>query len=267
MDYQVISWDRSITNGNHSCNGLSGFKHEVRDITSRSNCWVDEPIDYILHFASPVCPRDFLAHPYDTLAVNSRGTENLLELAERNKAVFLYASSARVYLGEDPTFPMGVYEQAKRFGEAMTAVHKSKVSTRIVRMYNCYGPGARLDDGHVIPVFIMKALRNETLSVTNSTQWKNFIYIDDAVEGIDKVLFSDETEPVELGGQGDVRVDQLAKSIVRLSNSQSNIEVMYNQPSAERPPNLIKSSHLGWYPKTKLSEGLLKTIEDFRSRI
>jgi dTDP-glucose 4,6-dehydratase len=267
--HKVVSWDRNTTNGHHPCSREENFDRKNKNISNFYDCYDEKPINFILHFASHVSPRDFLKHPGETLLSNSQGTHNLLSLAKDKSARFLFASSARVYRGDDPTHPRGVYEQAKRFGEAMIATWQKEgmVDARIVRMYQTYGPGCRLDDGHVIPTFIRAALKNETISVLGGGQWTSFTYIDDMIDGIQAVLYSDEKTPVDLGNRDQVRIDWLARTIVKLCKSKSAIDAELFNINNERPPDLKKATSLGWKPKVRIEDGLVMTIEDFKNRL
>lgn len=230
------------------------------------SAWTINPVDHIFHLASHVSPRDFLKYPDDTLAANAKGTENLLFLAMIKGARFLYASSSRVYRGEDPTEPRAVYEQAKRFGEATVATwaRQGKVDARIARIYQTYGPGCRPDDGHVIPTFIRLALKNEPIRVLGGGQWAHFTYVDDTIEGLLRLLYSSETRPVDIGNPKSVKIEVLAQTIVRLCKSKSIIDSQHWEVGDEHPPDMRKMKGLGWEPKVNLDEGLMRTIEYFK---
>lgn len=247
---------------------------------------VDEPLDFVLHFASPASPVDYLELPIPTLKVGALGTHNTLGLAKAKNAVYLLASTSEVY-GDplvrpqseeywgnvNPIGPRGVYDEAKRFAEAITmAYHRYHgLNTRIVRIFNTYGPRMRLQDGRVVPNFIMQALKGEPLTVYGQgQQTRSFQYVDDLVDGLVKLLASDHHLPVNIGNPHEMTVLEFAKKIISLTGSKSDI--VY-QPLPEddpqvRQPDITKANNiLQWQPKVKLEEGLAKTIEYFRGRL
>lgn len=247
---------------------------------------VPGPVDCVLHFASPASPVDYLELPIPTLKVGSLGTHNALGLAKAKRAVFLLASTSEVY-GDplvrpqneeywgnvNPVGPRGVYDEAKRFAEAMTmAYHRYHgLDTRIVRIFNTYGPRMRMRDGRVVPNFIIQALKGDPLTVYGQgEQTRSFQYIDDLVAGIDLLLSSTEHLPVNIGNPQEMTVLQFAKKILELTDSKSPIEykpLPQDDPQV-RQPDITKARRiLGWEPKVSLDEGLLKTIEYFRGRL
>jgi len=243
-------------------------------------------IDYVLHFASPASPVDYLELPIPTLKVGSLGTHNALGLAKAKKAIFLLASTSEVY-GDplvrpqneeywgnvNPVGPRGVYDEAKRFAEAMTmAYHRFHgLDTRIVRIFNTYGPRMRMRDGRVVPNFIMQALEGEPLTVYGQgEQTRSFQYIDDLVAGIHRLLESTEHLPVNIGNPHEMTVLQFAKKILALTGSKSTIvyKPLPQDDPQVRQPDITKARRiLGWEPKVSLDEGLTKTIEYFRARL
>lgn len=247
---------------------------------------VKAPVEYVLHFASPASPVDYLELPIPTLKVGSLGTHNALGLAKAKKAVFLLASTSEVY-GDplvrpqneeywgnvNPVGPRGVYDEAKRFAEAITmAYHRyHKLDTRIVRIFNTYGPRMRMRDGRVVPNFITQALKGEPLTVYGQgQQTRSFQYIDDLVDGIQKLLQASHHLPVNIGNPHEMTVLEFAKKIIELTASKSSI--MYKPLPEDDPqvrqPDIAKAKKiLGWEPKVKLEEGLMKTIEYFRARL
>jgi len=247
---------------------------------------VPEPLDYILHFASPASPVDYLELPIPTLKVGALGTHNTLGLAKAKGAVYLLASTSEVY-GDplerpqneeywgnvNPIGPRGVYDEAKRFAEAMTmAYHRYHgLNTRIVRIFNTYGPGMRLRDGRVVPNFIMQALKGEPLTVYGEgQQTRSFQYVDDLIAGINLLLKTDHHLPVNIGNPHEMTVLEFAKKIVELTGSKSSIvfKPLPEDDPQVRQPDITKARKiLGWEPKVKLEEGLLKTIEYFRSQL
>ena len=247
---------------------------------------VDGPLDALMHFASPASPVDYLELPIPTLKVGALGTHNTLGLAKAKSAVYLLASTSEVY-GDplvrpqseeywgnvNPIGPRGVYDEAKRFAEAMTmAYHRFHgLNTRIVRIFNTYGPRMRLHDGRVVPNFIMQALKGEPLTVYGrGEQTRSFQYVDDLVAGLNKLIESDHHLPVNLGNPHEMTVLQFAKTIIELTGSKSAIiyKPLPEDDPQVRQPDISKAKKiLGWEPRVQLEEGLLKTIEYFRARL
>ena len=247
---------------------------------------VPEPLDYILHFASPASPVDYLELPIPTLKVGALGTHNTLGLAKAKNAVYLLASTSEVY-GDplvrpqseeywgnvNPIGPRGVYDEAKRFAEAMTmAYHRYHgLDTRIVRIFNTYGPRMRLRDGRVVPNFIMQALKGEPLTVYGQgQQTRSFQYVDDLVAGLNKLLKSDHHLPINIGNPHEMTVLEFAKKIIELTDSKS--EIVYKPLPEDDPqvrqPDITKAKKiLNWEPGVKLEDGLLKTIDYFRVQL
>jgi dTDP-glucose 4,6-dehydratase len=247
---------------------------------------VQEPLDYILHFASPASPVDYLELPIPTLKVGALGTHNTLGLAKAKNSVYLLASTSEVY-GDplvrpqseeywgnvNPIGPRGVYDEAKRFAEAMTmAYHRYHgLNTRIARIFNTYGPRMRLHDGRVVPNFIMQALKGEPLTVYGQgQQTRSFQYVDDLVAGINKLLKADHHLPVNIGNPHEMTVLEFAKKIIELTDSKS--EIVYKPLPEDDPqvrqPDIAKAKKiLNWEPEVKLEDGLLKTIDYFRVQL
>ena len=243
-------------------------------------------VHYILHFASPASPIDYQLLPIQTLKVGSLGTHKALGLAREKGARFLLASTSEVY-GDplehpqketywgnvNPVGPRGVYDEAKRFAEAMTmAYHRHHgLETRIVRIFNTYGPRMRLDDGRAIPTFLRQALFNEDLTVFgDGSQTRSFCYVSDLVEGLGRLLLSDQTGPVNLGNPAEMSLLQLAETILRLTRSRSRIAfrpLPEDDPRVRQPDITLARQALGWEPKVALEEGLSLTIDDFRRRL
>jgi dTDP-glucose 4,6-dehydratase len=247
---------------------------------------IQEPLDFILHFASPASPVDYLELPIPTLKVGALGTHNTLGLAKAKDAVFLLASTSEVYgdplvrpQPEDywgnvnPIGPRGVYDEAKRFAEAMTmAYHRYHgLKTRIVRIFNTYGPRMRLLDGRVVPNFIMQALRGEPLTVYGEgQQTRSFQYVDDLVAGLNKLLYANYHLPVNIGNPSEMTVLEFAKKIIELTGSTSTIvfKPLPEDDPQVRQPDISKAKELlGWEPKVNLELGLKKTIGYFRSKL
>ncbi|MBX6314945.1 MAG: SDR family oxidoreductase [Isosphaeraceae bacterium] len=246
---------------------------------------VDGPVDNVLHFASPASPVDYLTHPIPTLKVGSLGTHNALGLAKAKNARFLLASTSEVYgdpevhpQREDywghvnPIGPRGCYDEAKRFAEAITmAYHRFHgVSTRIVRIFNTYGPRMRLNDGRVLPAFMSQVLRGEPLTVFgDGSQTRSFCYVTDLVEGIYRLLHTDFAEPVNLGNPAEITVKELAEEIIAMvPGTPSTIiykDLPQDDPKRRRPDITRARQLLGWEPTIDRAEGLRRTLDYFRS--
>ena len=240
-------------------------------------------IDFILHFASPASPVDYLNYPLETLDVGSIGTKNLLELAKKKKAKFMLASTSEVYgdpnlspqnesyFGNvNPIGPRSVYDEAKRFAEALTSAYKREklVDTRIARIFNTYGPRMALEDGRVVPNFVKQALTGQALTVYgDGSQTRSFCYVSDLVSGIYKLMQGKISEPVNLGNPKELKIIDFANVIIKLTGSRSRITnkpLPEDDPKQRRPDISRAKKELGWEPKIGLDEGLKKTIEYFR---
>jgi dTDP-glucose 4,6-dehydratase len=285
--YEVICVDNLLTGEKANINGLlslPNFRFMEHNVSEHID--IEGSLDYILHFASPASPIDYLKFPIQTLKVGSLGTHNTLGLAKEKKAKFLLASTSEVY--GDPEVnpqpeeywgnvncisPRGVYDEAKRFAEAMTmAYHRyHKLDTRIVRIFNTYGPKMRLNDGRAVPAFIVQALKGKPLTVFgNGLQTRSFCYISDLVEGILKLMDSSINDPINLGNPDEFTVLDFAKKIITLTKSKSKIvfeSLPIDDPKVRRPDITKAKTLLGWKPKTGIDEGLIKTIEYFKGKI
>ncbi|MFQ5863350.1 MAG: UDP-glucuronic acid decarboxylase family protein [Candidatus Brocadiales bacterium] len=247
---------------------------------------VEGDVDAILHLASPASPIDYLKLPIQTLKVGSLGTLNALGMAKNKKAKFLLASTSEVYgdpqvhpQPEDywghvnPVGPRGVYDEAKRFAEALTMAYNRahNIDTKIARIFNTYGPRMRLDDGRALPTFMSQALRGEDLTVFgDGRQTRSFCYISDMVEGLYKLLMSKEHGPVNLGNPSEITVLQLAREIVELTSSKGKIvfkPLPQDDPKVRRPDVSKAKRVLGWEPRTDRREGLIKTMEYFTQKV
>jgi dTDP-glucose 4,6-dehydratase len=230
---------------------------------------IKDEIDYILQFSSYPSPKDFLAMPLETLYADSVGTMTMLNLSMDKGAVFMLASTGHIDQEYNPTKESGIYAEGKRFAEAYTmAFHrKMGVSTRIIRMFNSYGPGMRIDDGRVVPTFIAKALKDERLDIWGGDQLMSLTYIDDMIDGIKRVLFSDIAEPIEIGSPYRISIANLAKIIIGLCGSHSKLSLAPQWVKDERMPDLQRANDLGWSPKVDIVEGLTKTIDYFKGKI
>jgi dTDP-glucose 4,6-dehydratase len=252
--------------------------------------YVQGNLDAVLHFASPASPNDYLEHPIHTLKVGSLGTLNAIGLAKSKKARFLLASTSEVYgdpqinpQTEDywghvnPIGPRGVYDEAKRFAEAMTmAYHRYHgLETRIVRIFNSYGPRMRLNDGRVVPNFIYQALTGQPLTVYgDGSQTRSFQYYSDLVDGVFRLLKSDVASPVNIGNPVEMSILEFAEAVIELTQSEApivHIEPADNRvtddPKMRRPDITKARQMLGWEPQVKLADGLLNTINYFRNRV
>ena len=284
-DFKVVGMDNFITGSKQNIELLEQWKnfefieHDVSNFIKISG-----DLDYILHFASPASPIDYLKIPIQTLKVGSLGTHNLLGLAKAKKAVILVASTSEVYgdplihpqdesyFGNvNPIGPRGVYDEAKRFQEAITmAYHRfHNLDTKIVRIFNTYGPRMRLNDGRVLPAFIGQALRGEDLTIFgNGTQTRSFCYVDDLIDGIYKLLFSNYNFPVNIGNPSEITINEFAKEIIQLT--QTNQKIIYqplpeNDPLKRRPDISLANEILDWEPKVNREKGLKLTYDYFRS--
>ena len=285
--HEVIGMDNFITgspdNFAHLI-GNPGFRFVEYNVTDY--VYVDGPLDGVLHFASPASPVDYLEHPIPTLKVGSIGTHKTLGLAKAKGARYLLASTSEVYGDPEvhpqpesywgnvnPIGPRGVYDEAKRFAEAITMAYHTyhQVDTRIVRIFNTYGPRMRPADGRVVSNFIVQALRGEPLSVYgDGSQTRSFCYVSDEVDGIYRLFMSDEHQPVNIGNPVEFTVRQLAEKVIELTGSASTIASLplpEDDPKVRRPDITRARELLGWEPQYDLERGLKATIEYFRSLV
>jgi dTDP-glucose 4,6-dehydratase len=282
--HDVLCMDNLLTGSLSNVDALRGnprFRFLQHDVTKPIA--IDGALDRILHFASPASPADYLQHPIHTLKVGALGTHNALGLAKDRRARLLLASTSEVY-GDplvspqserywgnvNPIGPRGVYDEAKRFAEAITmAYHRAHgVATRIVRIFNTYGPRMRPNDGRAVCTFITQALAGEDLTVFgDGTQTRSFCYVEDLVDGILRLLESDESGPVNLGNPDEISVLQLAREILELTGSKSKIvfrPLPVDDPKQRRPDITRARQLLGWEPRVPRAEGLRRTIAFFR---
>jgi dTDP-glucose 4,6-dehydratase len=283
--YHVIGMDNMITgrmsNLEHLMK-LSNFEFHHHDVSKHIH--IPGELDYILHFASPASPIDYLKIPIQTLKVGSLGIHNCLGLARVKKARVLIASTSEVYgdpiehpqpetyFGNvNPVGPRGVYDEAKRFQEAMTMAYHTfhGVETRIARIFNTYGPRMRLNDGRVLPAFIGQALRGEDLTVFgDGSQTRSFCFVEDLVEGIYRLLHSDYVEPVNIGNPSEISISQFAEEILRLTGTRQKViykDLPVDDPKQRRPDIRLAKSLLDWEPKFSRAEGLKITYAYFKS--
>jgi len=285
--HKVIGIDNFVTGSVDNISHLGGnpqFKFIQQDVTEF--IFLDVPVNYVWHFASPASPIDYLELPIQTLKVGSLGTHKALGLAVSKKARFLIASTSEIY--GDPLVhpqpeeywgnvntigPRGCYDESKRFGEALTmAYHREhKVQTRIVRIFNTYGPRMRLNDGRVVPAFISQALKNKPVTVFGKgLQTRSFCYMSDLIEGIYRLMMSDYDLPVNIGNPIEMTMLEFAEEIIRVTGSKSKIvfkPLPQDDPKQRRPDITKAKKILKWEPRVTLAEGLVKTIEYFRKKV
>jgi dTDP-glucose 4,6-dehydratase len=281
--FKVICLDNLITGS------LENIKHLIRDknfrfVKHNVTKYIDikGKVNFCLHFASPASPKDYLEFPIPTLKVGSLGTHNALGLAKEKKAKFILASTSEIY-GDPAVHPQpetywgnvnpigvrGCYDESKRFAEAITmAYHRvHKIDTKIIRIFNTYGPRMRMNDGRVVPNFIYQALSHQPLTVYGrGTQTRSFCFIDDLIEGIFRVMHSNVNEPINLGNPNEFTILQLAKLVVKLTDTKSKVifKPLPQDDPRQRQPDITKAKKiLNWLPKIELEEGLGKTIEWF----
>jgi len=282
--HEVICLDNLITGQTKNIEHflkVPKFKFIQHDVTKFID--IPEKIDYVLHFASPASPVDYLQFPIQTLKVGSLGTHNALGVAKAKGAKFLLASTSEVY-GDplvhpqpetywgnvNPIGPRGVYDEAKRFAEAITmAYHRvHKIDTKIVRIFNTFGERMRRQDGRAIPNFIDQAIRNEPLTIYGKgKQTRSFCYVSDLIEGITKLMFSENNLPINLGNPNEMSVIELAKAIIKIIGSRSKVEfkpLPEDDPKQRKPDISLAREILKWQPRVNLEEGLRRTIEWFR---
>jgi dTDP-glucose 4,6-dehydratase len=285
-DYTVIGIDNLATGDTANIAHLANrdftfIKHDVTNYI-----YIDGPVDFVLHWASPASPIDYLELPIPTLKVGALGTHKALGLAKAKGARFVIASTSEVY-GDplehpqketywgnvNPVGPRGVYDEAKRFAEAMTmAYHRFHgVDTKIVRIFNTYGPRMRINDGRAVPAFMSQALRNENVTVFgDGTQTRSFTYVSDLVDGIIRLMLSSENDPINIGNPVEMTITQIAETIIRMTGATSRIiyqPLPVDDPKQRRPDITRARTLLNWEPKVQLEEGLTKTIDYFRTKV
>jgi dTDP-glucose 4,6-dehydratase len=285
--HRVIGIDNFITGNPDNVSHLAenpNYRFSRQDVSSF--IFVPDDVDFVFHFASPASPIDYLEHPIPTLKVGAMGTHNALGLAKAKKATFLLASTSECYgdplvhpQKEDywgnvnPIGPRGVYDEAKRFAEAITmAYHRYHgVDTKIVRIFNTYGPRMRLRDGRVVPAFIGQALTNEPLTVFgDGSQTRSFCYVSDLIDGIFKLAMSNFHEPVNIGNPREMTIREFGEEIIEITGAQSSLEykpLPVDDPKVRQPDITRAKTVLNWEPKVPFEEGIRHTIEFFRSRL
>jgi dTDP-glucose 4,6-dehydratase len=285
--FRVIAIDNLITGNTDNIEHLAGnpdFRFIRQNVSEY--VFVPGPVDYVFHFASPASPIDYLEHPIPTLKVGALGTHNTLGLAKDKRAIFLLASTSECYgdplvhpQSEDywgnvnPIGPRGVYDEAKRFAEAMTmAYHRfHRIDTKIVRIFNTYGPRMRLRDGRVVPAFISQALAGEPLTVFgDGSQTRSFCYVSDLIDGIFRLAMSDYHEPVNIGNPQEMTILDFAKKIQAITASKTEIvfkPLPIDDPKVRQPDISRAKGLLGWQPKVDFESGIRETIGYFKSKL
>ena len=284
--HEVICMDNLITGSKQNISNIqnAAFHFVNHNVSEFIN--IDGNLDYILHFASPASPIDYLELPIQTLKVGALGTHNALGLAKAKNAVFLLASTSEVY-GDplihpqpeeywgnvNPIGPRGVYDEAKRFAEAITmAYHRTHdINTKIVRIFNTYGPRMRIKDGRAIPNFLKQALTGEDLTIYgNGSQTRSFCFVTDLVEGIFRLLISEQHKPVNIGNPNEMTIRQMADKILQATQSNSrivNVPLPEDDPKTRQPNITLAKEILNWEPKVSLDEGLKSTLEYFKQKL
>jgi dTDP-glucose 4,6-dehydratase len=284
--YSVVGIDNLLTGSTDNIAHLANrdFTFTKHDVTNY--IFVEGPVDVVLHWASPASPIDYLELPIPTLKVGALGTHKALGLAKAKKARFVLASTSEVY-GDplehpqnesywgnvNPIGPRGVYDEAKRFAEAMTtAYHRYHgVDAKIVRIFNTYGPRMRLNDGRAVPAFMSQALRGEDVTIFGSgQQTRSFCYVSDLVDGIIRLMESNVNDPVNIGNPHEMTIEEIAREIVRLTGSKSKLvyrPLPEDDPKVRKPDITRARTLLGWEPKVGLEEGLTRTLEYFRTKV
>jgi len=284
--WSVVGVDNLLTGSTQNIAHLANrdflfIKHDVTNYI-----YVEGPVDVVLHWASPASPIDYLELTIPTLKVGALGTHKALGLAKHKKARFVLASTSEVY-GDplehpqketywgnvNPIGPRGVYDEAKRFAEAITtAYHRYHgLDTKIVRIFNTYGPRMRLHDGRAVPAFMSQALRGEDVTIFGSgTQTRSFCYVTDLIDGILRLMESDLNEPVNIGNPHEMTIEEIARTIIRMTGSSSKLvyrPLPEDDPKVRQPDITKARTLLGWEPKVSLEEGLTKTLEYFRTKV
>jgi len=286
LDYAVIGIDNLLTGNTENISHLTNrdfvfIKHDVTNYI-----YIDGPVDFVLHWASPASPIDYLELPIPTLKVGALGTHKALGLAKAKRARFILASTSEVYGNPlehpqsetywgnvNPIGPRGVYDEAKRFAEAITvAYHRFHgLDTKIVRIFNTYGPRMRINDGRAIPTFISQALRGEDVTIFGSgQQTRSFCYISDLVDGVIRLMLSNANDPVNIGNPNEMTIEKIAKQIIQATNSQSKIAyrpLPTDDPEIRQPDITRAKTLFGWEPKISLDQGLYNTIDYFKRKI
>jgi dTDP-glucose 4,6-dehydratase len=283
---EVVCVDNLLTGTTDNIAHIRSPRFTFIDLDVTNYIYIEGPVDYILHFASPASPLDYLELPIQTLKVGSLGTHKALGLAKAKGAMFLLASTSEVY-GDplvhpqkesywgnvNPIGPRGVYDEAKRFAEALTVAYRNAhhIDTKIARIFNTYGPRMRLNDGRAIPAFMSQSLTGKPVTVFGTgSQTRSFCYIDDLVEGIYRLLMSSHPGPMNLGNPDELSLLEMARLVIRLTRSKSRIvhrPLPTDDPKVRQPDITLALKTLHWRPKVTLEEGLSRTVDYFRRRL
>lgn len=286
MGYSVVGVDNFVTGDPANVAHLAGKDFELIKHNISEPLFISGPVDYILHWASPASPIDYADLPIQTMKVGSLGTHNALGIAKAKGAAFVLASTSEVY-GDplehpqketywghvNPIGPRSVYDEAKRFAEAITfAYHRQHgLDTKIVRIFNTYGPRMRLNDGRAVPAFASQALRNEDVTIFgDGSQTRSFTYVSDLIDGIVKLMLSKEHGPINIGNPRESTIKEIAETIVRMTGSKSKViykPLPKDDPKQRKPDITLAKTLLGWEPKVPLEEGLVTTLEYFKSKV
>lgn len=285
-DHEVIGMDNFITGNPRNLSHIGNPRFTLVEHNVTEEIRIDGPLDYILHFASPASPIDYLELPIQTLKVGSLGTHKTLGVAKAKNAAFLLASTSEVYgdplvhpQTEDywgnvnPIGPRGVYDEAKRFAEAMSVAYRRyhSVNVKVARIFNTYGPRMRVRDGRAIPAFVSQALTGEPITVFgDGQQTRSFCFVEDLVEGLCRLLFSEHPGPVNIGNPAEMTMLELANVIVEMTGSKSEITfkpLPEDDPKIRQPDITLANKLLDWSPKVSLEDGLTQTIAYFRQAL
>ena len=286
LDFSVVGVDNFITGGRANVAHLAGRDFELVEHNISEPCFISGPVDFVLHWASPASPIDYAEHPIPTLKVGALGTHNALGLAKAKGAAFVMASTSEVY-GDplehpqketywgnvNPVGPRSVYDEAKRFAEAITfAYHRQHgVDTKIVRIFNTYGPRMRLNDGRAVPAFASQALRNEDVTLFgDGSQTRSFTYVSDLIDGVIKLLLSKEHGPINIGNPREMTIREIAETFIRMTGSKSTLvyrPLPKDDPKQRKPDITLARTLLGWEPTVALEQGLVTTLDYFKTKV
>jgi dTDP-glucose 4,6-dehydratase len=284
--YSIVGVDNFITGDRSNIAHLAGREFELIEHNVTKPFFVTGSVDFVLHFASPASPIDYAQLPIPTLKVGALGTHNALGVAKAKGAAFLLASTSEVY-GDplehpqketywgnvNPIGPRSVYDEAKRFAEAMTfAYHRAHdVDTKIVRIFNTYGPRMRVNDGRAVPAFASQALRDEDVTIFgDGSQTRSFTYVSDLVDGIIRLMLSKEHGPINIGNPREMTIKEIGETIIKMTGSKSRLiykPLPQDDPKQRKPDITLARTKLGWEPKVALEQGLVTTLEYFRSKV
>ena len=284
--HEVICMDNLITGSKDNISGIKNKKFQFIEHNVSEFISLEGELDFIMHFASPASPIDYLELPIQTLKVGALGTHNVLGLAKAKRATFLLASTSEVY-GDplvhpqpevywgnvNPIGPRGVYDEAKRFAEAITmAYHRTHgINTKIVRIFNTYGPRMRVNDGRAIPNFLKQAIMGKDLTVYgDGSQTRSFCFVSDLVEGLYRLLMSENNYPINIGNPNEMTIKEMADKIVKATHSKSkiiNVPLPEDDPKIRQPDITLAKKYLNWEPEVSLDQGLQSTLEYFKNQL